>query len=133
MEVYSAKVRLGGKVLNEVPQDELTPAAIVCLRAIHGNDAVVAIEHIGQIKRTNAEERDRLELKYGQGLAIAKTSLIALFGPEHTVLPVKLAGYGEDDDGEDEPEDPKARRRRTVPKGSAVADFAQEQTASIME
>lgn len=132
MEVYSAQVRLGGSVINEVPQDELTAAAIVCLRAIHGNDAVVKIEHVGSVKRTNEEERERLDMKYGQGLAIAKQSLISLFGPEHAPLPVKLAGFDPEDETDEDDEDPKAHRRRTKRKGSALAEFETEQAADLM-
>ncbi len=60
MHIYSAKVRLGGKLLNEVQMADITAAEIFVLRGIHGGDAVVEIKHTGTANRSDAKERERL-------------------------------------------------------------------------
>ena len=72
MRLYSCKVRLGGSLYNEVLKSEVTAAEIHILRALHGNDAVIDVKEIGKNKISQPEERDRLTLEYGAGLAAAR-------------------------------------------------------------
>ncbi len=131
MDLYSTKVRLAGNPLNEVRKENCTAAEIICLQTIHGSDSVLNIERTSAEQRNVLEERERLQTTYGQGLQANKSSLLALFGPEHAALPTKLAGY-DADDVDDGPEDKTATRRRTKQRGSAIADFEEQDGAALM-
>jgi len=86
MKLYSCKVRLNGSLYNEVPKSDVTAAEIHILKMLHGDDAVIGVEETGKNKATQAEERDRLEAIYGEGIVaqqLAKTpelALAAVFG-----------------------------------------------------
>lgn len=97
MEFYKCKVRLKGDVRNEVRKAEVSAPEVLILRKIHGDDAVVAIESLGNRKVKDADERDRLQHAYAGGLGNAKTSMVQLFG-EYAPLPKTLP---ETDEGED--------------------------------
>lgn len=60
MKLYSAVIHLAGEMKNQVRKNELTAAEIVLLRVIHGNDAVHEIEHVANVNRSDARERQRL-------------------------------------------------------------------------
>jgi len=66
MHIYSAMVRPGGSLLNEIPKIGLSAAEIVVLRGIHGNDAVIKLQWSGSDRRKHAAERDRLVGLYGE-------------------------------------------------------------------
>lgn len=82
MKLFNCKVRIQGSVQDEVIKTGVTQAEIIVLRAIHGNDAVLDTvpEGLATVKvdptdpesadrpRTEAEERDRLELLYGEAI-----------------------------------------------------------------
>lgn len=88
MQLYNAKVRLSGNVLNEVERNAITAAEVIVLQAVHGADAVVNVKPVKMDKRNHRDERDRLEYRYG------KPRIEQLFGPAHSgsKLPVKLDG-----------------------------------------
>lgn len=97
MNIFNAKVRLGGALENEVIKRGLTVPEIVILRRIHGNDALIAIEHVGYCELDPIDERERLDYIYGNGLAHLhedqKTSVEKLFGGDYTPLPEELRDY----------------------------------------
>lgn len=97
MNVFNAKVRLGGTLENEVVKRGLTVPEIIILRRLHGNDALVAIEHAGVCEIDPIEERERLDFIYGNGLAHLhedqKTSVEKLFGGDYTPLPEELRDF----------------------------------------
>lgn len=81
MKLYECKVRLGGSVADEVRKPAVTAAEISVLQSIHGDDAVVEVKEIAAVatnnipghprygeKRTEDDERDRLEALYGEPL-----------------------------------------------------------------
>lgn len=104
--LYSAKVRLGGSVLNEVPKSDLTAPEIEVLRMLHGDDAVVEIkEQAVKAKRSQAEERQRIYSVYANPTALSalqlKSKLDAirgLFGHDRMPLPVSIAETAPEND-----------------------------------
>lgn len=95
MRVYSCKVRLSGSPQNEVSKINVTAAEIAVLRKIHSSgsaeseaagivdaESVVDIVHTGDISRTDAEERMRLQNLYGTALWSMETikNIEGLFG-----------------------------------------------------
>lgn len=60
MKLYSCKVNLAGSLLNQVHKVNVTPAEIVLLRAVHGNDAISDIKHVANVNRSDRAERARL-------------------------------------------------------------------------
>lgn len=90
MQLYSAKVMLGGSRDNEVRRYDLTVPEILVLRKIHlGDEFVTDVKPLGreakdtkidgdekkETLRSDAAERKRLERVYG------KKRIDALFGP----------------------------------------------------
>lgn len=110
MNLYSARVRLAGNLLNEVNKEDLTPGDIIILLRDHGDDAVVNVKHTGLVERESHEEYDRLATVYGEDkVAKAFGQKFAARIPEQAVgLPV-----------EPEPmaEEPRQRRTVTLNKG----------------
>jgi hypothetical protein len=108
MQIYSAKIRLGGLLHTEVRLDSLTAAEILVLRAIHavppddGSGSVVEIketlngegEKIDQ-KRSSKAERFRLIAKYGE------EKYRAVFPTDFAALPQTLVEVDESDDEEE--------------------------------
>ena len=106
MITYSAKIRLGGLLTNEVRKDGLTAAEIILLRDIHGDDAVIDIVETGKAisaesgkLRTNEEERVRLnefynskETSTAEDHSKKTARMRALFGHDASTLPAKLPG-----------------------------------------
>lgn len=68
MKLFSAKVRIMGQVQDEVSKTNVTQAEIVVLKSIHGDDAVGDVKPSGEIDRHEAEERERLEMIYGDAV-----------------------------------------------------------------
>lgn len=66
MQTGTVSVRLGGDLNNSVPKQDVTPAEVVMLRAIHGEESVLFIEATGTDKRSHSEEWDRLFQRYGE-------------------------------------------------------------------
>lgn len=69
MRQFSASVRLSGSLYNEVFKSPITVPEIICLRAIHGAEAVHGIKEVEPVDRTDAEERDRIAHLYGKAIA----------------------------------------------------------------
>lgn len=100
MQLYSAKIRLGGSLVNEVRKHDLTAAEIIMLRDIHGGaDAVIDIVETGSDRRTQEFERERLNQTYNSKETSTaedhtrKTERMrALFGHDAAALPAKLSG-----------------------------------------
>ena len=67
MQTAQAEILLHGNIGSTVVRI-VTPAEIPLLRHIHGDDAVVNVEAKESIKRTNAEEVERLKAFYGSDL-----------------------------------------------------------------
>lgn len=67
MQIVSCHVAIGGD-LNNVRVfekiDEITVPEVLVLRHVHGFDAVTEIEVVGNIKRSNADEVERLRARY---------------------------------------------------------------------
>lgn len=60
MELYSAKIVLGGSRDNEVRRSELTAAEVLILKQMHGQEYVTEVQLVGRIDRTQKAERVRL-------------------------------------------------------------------------
>lgn len=84
MQRCSITLRLSGDPGNTIYKNEVTPAEIVLLRAIHGADAVIDVKPTHMCKTPHREERQRLSLIYG------KKRLDATFPGDFTKLPVSL-------------------------------------------
>ena len=84
MQNYNCKVRLAGKIANEVFKEGVTAAEIIMFRHVHGDDSVVNISPTIMDKRSHEEERKRLSDTYGP------EKVLFLFGPGHNRLPVEL-------------------------------------------
>lgn len=68
MQLCNLTVRLGGSQLNTVPKLNATPAEILILRALHGDDAVVDIRPTKVDKKIRQEEEwARLSRDYDGG------------------------------------------------------------------
>lgn len=94
MQTYSATIRLGGSLFNEVRKDELTPAEIVVLKTIHGGDAILRIIAGKHVDRDDEAERARLVDIYGNALANIKGvgSINFLLGAPGAPLPKSVPG-----------------------------------------
>ena len=109
-KLYSCKLRIGGSVLNEIRKSDVTAPEIEMLRSIHGSDAVLDIVETGKAKRTDRDERGRLEDMFanpatsvGESLAKKKRQLTDLFGHERNPLPKEIEQPQEPvEDDEDE-------------------------------
>jgi hypothetical protein len=97
MQVFNATINLEGNFANAVARRGLTTPEIYVLRRLHGDDAVIKIEHVGYADVDSADERERLDYEYGAGLANltgdAKTSIEKMFGGDFAPLIEELRGY----------------------------------------
>jgi hypothetical protein len=95
MQLFSAKIRLGGSLLNEVSKIHLTVPEVLILRLIHGEESVIDLAECGK-KRDLDEEDERRRLKDTYGAALAKLrpaqTIEGLFGQSWTPLPAKMPG-----------------------------------------
>lgn len=111
MQIFDAKVRLGGSPLNEVRKRSVPAPEIMVLRAIHGPDAVVDLSLVDDTTVPDQWERllrtyGRTKISRGEGQEEAPV-LSALFGmPGVSPLPERLPDFvpqpaagGESDDG----------------------------------
>lgn len=99
MQLYDCEVRLGGSLMHTVTKNEVTAPEIMCLRAIHGGDAVVNIRPRRNDRRSHRAEVDRLRAKYPKAFA-------EVFGTTHIErLPQKLDGVGVTEEVEEVEED----------------------------
>jgi hypothetical protein len=64
MQTLNALVALSGDRNNMVLKTEITPPEILLLQQLHGADAVLQIEPIGEVKREPLQEVERLKLLY---------------------------------------------------------------------
>jgi len=129
-------------VQNTVHRQDITPAEILVLQAIHGNDAVLDIMPIEKVQRTQNEEWDRLTGRYdrsgGPDTPDGKEerSIVSrLFPGAVKRLPVTLAEIGLEDREAPEPaevaeEAPKRRGGRKATDPAAV--IAAAPTADVV-
>lgn len=87
MKLYDCKLRLGGNVVNEVRKEKVSAAEVIIMRAIHGDDAVIEIVEVGEDKRSDAEERDRLAAALYDAEMLSK-----VFGISAIPLPQEVPG-----------------------------------------
>jgi hypothetical protein len=93
MDVYSCRVRLKGSLLNTVNKEQVTAAEIVLLDHIHQGDnpAVYDIQKIGEAKRSDRQERDRLSRMYGEILGRPGAAVIGeVLGVGNVPLPQSI-------------------------------------------
>lgn len=156
MQICSATIRLAGSVQNTVFRNDITPAEILVLQAIHGGDAVIDILPIEKIERSQNAEWDRLTSRYdrsgGPDTPDGKedVSIVSrLFPGAVKRLPVTLSEIGleanEAPESAPEPEEtPKRRGGRKAAEPAAViaaaptadaipAPAVEEAAAAIME
>lgn len=76
MQIASVLVAIGGDLGNTIPKHGVTASEIAVLRAIHGEGAVSEIKPIGDVKRTNSEERNRLLTRYGRAKDSENNSIV---------------------------------------------------------
>ena len=65
MQRSEVTVRLAGDMNNTVNLSKVSPAEIVILRTIHGEDAIVNVRPVFMDKEPHQIERNRLAYKYG--------------------------------------------------------------------
>ena len=90
---YTSRIRLNGSVTNEVRKTDMSPAEVIIMRRLHGNDAVLDIvETPGEYA---PGEREILEARYAKALAREKPPITfeGLFGPSHIDLPPRLPDF----------------------------------------
>lgn len=66
MQTASILLAIGGERDMQVPKFGVTPAEVMLLRAIHGEEAVTDIDIIGNEDRGNRDERERLFSLYAK-------------------------------------------------------------------
>jgi hypothetical protein len=64
MQIANILLNLGGDQGNQVQKYGVTPAEVHVLQVIHGGDAVIDIDIVGDEKRSSKQERDRLSDLY---------------------------------------------------------------------
>lgn len=65
MQLANCHVRLAGDMANEIFKARVTPAEVLVLRRLHGNDSVVKLQPLGSDKRQHGNELERLKTEYG--------------------------------------------------------------------
>jgi len=85
MQTASVLVAVGGDRGNSVPKDNVTPAEVAVLRAVHGDDAVFDIVPGKDIERGNRQELERLVYIYGSS---------KLLGTDTRAVPTLFPGAG---------------------------------------
>jgi hypothetical protein len=66
----SCTVAIGGDIRSVVPKTMVTPAEIMLLQSIHGDDAVTNIRVNGELDATMDQERNRLGEFYGDSKVV---------------------------------------------------------------
>lgn len=95
MQLCDIQLRIAGSLNHVVPKQDVTPAEILVLRRLHGDDAVIDIRPTRQDKRQHSFEWDRLVAMYGQNGSSSTDGqsvlLNDLFPGAIKKLPVSLA------------------------------------------
>lgn len=99
MQRVKCEVRLSGDVGNTVLKENVSPAEIVVLTAMHGEGAVVNVQPTHMCKTPHSAERSRLSTTYGHHV------VDRLFPGEFSRLPVSLAAISGEAGDEEEEED----------------------------
>lgn len=88
MQKCSATIRLGGSLLHTVRKHKISPAEVVVLRAVHGDDAVAEMELDRAEPTRRAEELEMLVTTYGE-------EVVAKCFPGHAPsIPTRFAEIG---------------------------------------
>lgn len=101
MQLCNIQLRLGGSLLHTVPKTDVTPAEILVLRALHGEDAVTSVRPTKFDKtRRHEAEFERLSTLYDRAASAsapgeeAKSVMGTLFPGAMKKLPVHLKDIG---------------------------------------
>ena len=94
MHLCKCTVLLSGEVMHQVSKINVTPAEILILKAIHGNEAVTNVVPTTNNKRPHAEEYDRLMQIYGQTKVGGQPVVEKLFPGASPKLPSSLKDIG---------------------------------------
>ena len=140
MQICSATIRLAGSVQNTVHRADITPAEILVLQAIHGQDAILDIVPLEKVTRSQNEEWDRLTGRYdrmgGPDTPDGKedVSIVArLFPGAVKRLPVSLSEIGMEDREAPEPAaEPKKATRNSRKAADPAAVIAAAPTADAI-
>lgn len=66
MQQANIMLNIGGSGDTQVFKENVTPSEVAILQLIHGNDSVTNIDVLGEVERTNRQERQRLTELYGK-------------------------------------------------------------------
>lgn len=102
MQKVNLTLRLGGSLLHTVPKTDVTPAEILILQAIHGQDAVIDIRPVKFDKKVRVEDEwERLTLAYDRAGSFrsapgeeTKSIMATLFPGVMKKLPTTLKEIG---------------------------------------
>lgn len=100
MQICSATIRLAGSLNNTVRKGDLTPAEIVVLQALHGQDAVIELLHERDERRSHTFEFERLSALYSPNTNLATPDgerpdiIQRLFPGAVKKLPINLVEIG---------------------------------------
>jgi hypothetical protein len=89
---YTAKIRLGNSVTNEIRKENISAAEIMILQRLHGGDAVLDIKEGKNDNSPYLDERENLYRRYSRALSRLEPSITfdQMFGPAHIELPSRL-------------------------------------------
>ncbi len=118
MQLFRCRVNHAGNRDMAIDKTDVTPAEIVLLKHVHGEDSVTHVEFTREGKRDQREERKRLAELFGAKI-FAK-----VFPGNLPRMPVTLAEAGLSEDGTSEP-------TTYDPENEAETPAAPEITASI--
>lgn len=93
MQYYRCEVNHAGNRDMRIHKDEVTPAEIILLRAIHGADSVTGVAKTRDGKAQQPAERERLASRYGAKL------FATLFPGALPRMPLTLSDAGLAEDG----------------------------------
>ena len=116
MQTASILLALGGDGTMQVPKFGVTPAEVLLLRAIHGEDAVTEIDIQEDDDRSSRDEHERLFAEYAKADpsgSVRSPQLAALFPGVGAKLPEKFSDIDLDDNFY------KAQDRKTPEKADA--------------
>lgn len=92
MELANCTVRLGGDVRNTVEKNSVTPAEVLILKKLHGDDGVVNIRIHGKQNRPAKMEIDRLNRIYVEQFSKPEKNVVTdLFPGAAPSLPTRFA------------------------------------------
>ncbi len=102
MHIYKIKLRLGGSTSHEIMKTVTAPELLV-MQFIHGDDSVLDVKEIKNLKIKNNLEKQRLRQHYDMALIKSEQSIDTIFGPMG-VLPERLPDdlierFGLDEEG----------------------------------